>query len=1091
MKEEPEKVDRFVLPDDYEKCAEKWLSTLNKKILGTTCYTWTIENWSDLENPSRSPVFKTNDGTEWNILLFPEGTNGQKEHVSLYLESPSIKKKKEDEEEEEEEEDTYCCAQFALALTDPLNPTRHFFSSAHHRFTSDEADWGFTRYKDVMTLSQGTAGPYLVDNKLIITAILRIVEDPNGVLWHNFKNYDSKKVTNYVGLTNQGATCYMNSLFQSLYFTNYYRKSVYQIPTENEDPSACPALALQRLFYNLQFSDDAVTTIELTRSFGWDSVASFMQHDVQEFNRLLQDNLEKKMRGTEANGAIPKLFVGRMKSYIKCINVDYESSRLEDYYDIQLNVKNCATLEDSFKDYCAEEILEGDNKYQAEGHGLQDAKKGVIFESFPPVLHLQLKRFEYDMERDMMVKINDRHEFPTEIDLASYMSSTAEKPASTKYILHSVLVHTGDQTGGHYFAFVRPTSEEKWFKFDDNRVTPATLDEVLEDNFGGEILNSSNTNVSINKHFTNAYMLVYIRETCQDEVLAEVTEQDIPSHLIERIKQEKAAWEKLVREKQEQHLYLKVFLIWDNDFCENTGYEFVQRTSTRNKLGDTNILHSLSFPKDKTYDDFIEKFEKETQLSSKDFRLWVIVNRENGTMRPDFPIPSEDYNLTLEELRRKNENHLPYLRFYVEFPEKIPDIELDYSLVFVKFFVPLSQSISGIGKLYIEKRKKLGDIQEDLVTLVGLEEGADIDIFEEVKPGYILELNKKTTVHDADLQNGDILCIQEHLEDDQISELKAQGMFFNAADFLTFLFNRVMIYFIPRSCIDEDEETVELILAHNMPYFDFMQRLATILNEAPDRIQIFVADNYDKPKGAIRPMPHLTLHDVLQLSGRSRGVWRLFYEILPISIFEMDNKKVMNITICYPTLAQDRLIQLVVPKAECVSFALEQIREGIREELVDEEVEVPMFRLYEGYEHRFQRDYQVSDVLGFISDAAELYAEPIPEDEHMEEGEMYISVCHYYRELIQSHSIPFKFLLKKDEIFTETKKRLQKRTGLNDAEWKKVKFSIISRFISNITDDNFKLSNHKFLPNEALGLDYPGPYAEDIKTIDRGLFIKN
>lgn len=50
--------------------------------------------------------------------------------------------------------------------------------------------------------------------------------------------------------------------------------------------------------------------------------------------------------------------------------------------------------------------MEGDNKYMAEGYGLQDAKKGVIFESFPPVLHLQLKRFEYDMMRDMMVKVS-------------------------------------------------------------------------------------------------------------------------------------------------------------------------------------------------------------------------------------------------------------------------------------------------------------------------------------------------------------------------------------------------------------------------------------------------------------------------------------------------------------------------------------------------------------------------------------------------------------------------------------------------------------------------------------------------------------
>jgi hypothetical protein len=37
--------------------------------------------------------------------------------------------------------------------------------------------------------------------------------------------------------------------------------------------------------------------------------------------------------------------------------------------------------------------------------GLQDARKGVLFESLPPVLQLQLKRFEYDFARDTMVKV--------------------------------------------------------------------------------------------------------------------------------------------------------------------------------------------------------------------------------------------------------------------------------------------------------------------------------------------------------------------------------------------------------------------------------------------------------------------------------------------------------------------------------------------------------------------------------------------------------------------------------------------------------------------------------------------------------------
>jgi ubiquitin carboxyl-terminal hydrolase 7 len=65
-------------------------------------------------------------------------------------------------------------------------------------------------------------------------------------------------------------------------------------------------------------------------------------------------------------------------------------------------------LEKSFQEYIKVEMLDNDNKYDAGEHGLQPAEKGVIFTRLPPVLHLQLMRFQYDHIADANVKVNDR-----------------------------------------------------------------------------------------------------------------------------------------------------------------------------------------------------------------------------------------------------------------------------------------------------------------------------------------------------------------------------------------------------------------------------------------------------------------------------------------------------------------------------------------------------------------------------------------------------------------------------------------------------------------------------------------------------------
>ena len=82
------------------------------------------------------------------------------------------------------------------------------------------------------------------------------------------------------------------------------------------------------------------------------------------------------------------------------------------------------------------------------------------------------------------VKINDKCSFEEEINLDAFLDEPdPEHPAD--YILHAVLVHSGDNYGGHYVAYVNPKGNGKWFKFDDDVVANCSKKEAIYSNFGG------------------------------------------------------------------------------------------------------------------------------------------------------------------------------------------------------------------------------------------------------------------------------------------------------------------------------------------------------------------------------------------------------------------------------------------------------------------------------------------------------------------------------------------------------------------------------------------------------------------------------
>lgn len=72
------------------------------------------------------------------------------------------------------------------------------------------------------------------------------------------------------------------------------------------------------------------------------------------------------------------------------------------------------------------------------------------------------------------------------------------------------------------------------FKFDDGRVAPVMYSEIL-DSYGGEFSDANSISAidptDKRSRSTNAYMLIYIRESNINEILSPVISEDIPDHL--------------------------------------------------------------------------------------------------------------------------------------------------------------------------------------------------------------------------------------------------------------------------------------------------------------------------------------------------------------------------------------------------------------------------------------------------------------------------------------------------------------------------------------------------------------------------------
>ena len=72
------------------------------------------------------------------------------------------------------------------------------------------------------------------------------------------------------------------------------------------------------------------------------------------------------------------------------------SSKMEDFYELELNIKGLNNLEESLNDYFSEEALDGENQYFCESCQRRvDATRCIKLRSLPPVVNFQLKRYVF------------------------------------------------------------------------------------------------------------------------------------------------------------------------------------------------------------------------------------------------------------------------------------------------------------------------------------------------------------------------------------------------------------------------------------------------------------------------------------------------------------------------------------------------------------------------------------------------------------------------------------------------------------------------------------------------------------------------
>ncbi|XP_016373980.1 ubiquitin carboxyl-terminal hydrolase 40-like [Sinocyclocheilus rhinocerous] len=308
------------------------------------------------------------------------------------------------------------------------------------------------------------------------------------------------------GIKNQGGTCYLNSLIQTLLFTPEFREELFHLgPDElgcladKDKPEAkvrVIPLELQRLFSHLLLVDEkTASTSDLTDSFGWTNNEEMGQQDVQELNRILFSALESSLVGTSGSSLIHRLYHGTLVNQITCKECGNISERQEDFLDLTVSVRGVSGLEEALWNmFVEEEMFEGNNLYRCSRcDQLVRAAKSAKLRKLPPFLTISLLRFNFDFAKCERYKETGSYAFPLTFNLRPFCEQNNWPDSEYSYELFSIIIHKGGCYGGHYHVYIKDIDQLGYWEAPEEEVKVKPKTQKREDKVGERKKESENS----------------------------------------------------------------------------------------------------------------------------------------------------------------------------------------------------------------------------------------------------------------------------------------------------------------------------------------------------------------------------------------------------------------------------------------------------------------------------------------------------------------------------------------------------------------------------------------------------------------------